>query len=83
MSAKEYIGWQAFFDIYPFTQEREDARTALLTQMIANMSGKQLKHPAKLSAFIPVYVASEKIITDPLQRDEYKAWKQKLQDVKG
>jgi hypothetical protein len=83
MSATEFIGWQAYFDIYPFTQEREDARTALLAQMIANMSGKSLKKSAKLSAFLPVYIESEKIITDPLQRDEYKAFKQKLQDIKG
>jgi hypothetical protein len=83
MNATEFIGWQSYFDIYPFTQEREDARTALLAQMIANMSGKSLKKFAKLSAFLPVYIESEKIITDPLQRDEYKAFKQKLQDVKG
>jgi hypothetical protein len=83
MNANEFVGWQAYFDIYPFTQEREDARTALLAQMIANMSGKSLKKSVKLSAFLPVYIESEKIITDPLQRDEYRAFKQRLQDVKG
>lgn len=83
MNATEYIGWQAFFEIYPFTQEREDERTALLAQVIANMSGKSLKKPVKLSAFMPVYFETQKPIIDPLQRDEYRAWKQKAQDLNG
>lgn len=83
MSAREYIGWQAYFDIYPFTQDREDERTALLAQTIANMSGKALKKPVKMSVFMPTYIETQKPITDPLQRDEYRAWKQRLQDVKG
>lgn len=83
MSANEFMGWQAYFEIYPFTQQREDERTALLAMVVANMSGKSLKKQIKLSAFLPVYLESEKIITDPLQRDEYRAWKQKMADVKG
>jgi hypothetical protein len=47
------------------------------------MSGKTLKHPMKLSAFLPTYIETKKPITDPLQRDEYRMFKQKLQDVKG
>jgi hypothetical protein len=50
---------------------------------IANMSGKTLKHPLKLSTFLPTYIKTEQPITDPLQRNEYRAFKQKLQDVKG
>jgi len=79
----EYVGWQAFFEIYPFTQEREDERTALLAQVIANMSGKALKREVKMSVFMPSYLPNEKPVTDPLQRDEYKAFKQKLQDING
>lgn len=82
MTANEYIGWQAFFEIYPFTQQREDERTALIATTVANMSGKALKNSVKLSAFLPSYLPNEKQITDPLQRDEYRAFKQKLQDVK-
>jgi len=81
MRASEFIGWQAYFEVYPFTQEREDERTALLAQVVANMSGKSLKKTIKLSAFMPVYFENERIITDPLQRDEYRAWKQKAQDL--
>jgi hypothetical protein len=47
------------------------------------MSGKALKHPLKLSTFLPTYIETQKPITDPLQRDGYRAFKQKLQDVKG
>ena len=83
MSANEFIGWQAYFEIYPFTQEREDERTALLAQTVANISGKMLKKPMKLSVFLPNYLGLEKEIIDPLQRNEYAAFKQKLQDVKG
>ena len=83
MPANDFIGWQAFFTIYPFTQDREDARTALLAQITANMSGQKLKNPLKLSAFLPTYIDEAKPITDPLQRNDYKAFKQRLQDVKG
>lgn len=85
MSANEYIGWQTYFEIYPFTQDREDARIALLAQVIANMSGKSLKNPAKMSAFLPTYIKSEKAIDYSLeqQRADLHAFKQKLLDVKG
>jgi hypothetical protein len=82
MPANDFIGWQAYFNIYPFTQDREDARFALLAQIITNMSGKTLKNPMKLSAFLPTYIETHKPITDPLQRNDYKAFKQKLQDIK-
>lgn len=47
------------------------------------MSGKALKKNVKLSVFMPMYFENQKPITDPLQRDEYKAWKQKAQDING
>ena len=75
--------WIEFFSIYPFTQDREDERVALLATVIANISGKALKRPAKITDFLPVYVPTDKPITDPLQRDEYRAFKNKLQDAKG
>ena len=86
MPANDFVGWQAYFEIYPFTQEADDIRTAVLAQVIANISGKTLKNPMKLSAFLqmlPAYLETQKPITDPLQRNEYKAFKQKLQDAKG
>ena len=73
----------AFFEIYPFTQQREDERTALLAQVISYMSGRTLKNVPKLSAFMPTYIEMDKPITDPLQRAEYAAFKAKLADVKG
>jgi hypothetical protein len=79
MPISEFYGWQAYFEIYPFTQDREDARAAMLAAVIANISGKALKHPVKESLFMPEYLQREKIITDPLQRDEYAAFKAKLQ----
>jgi hypothetical protein len=35
--------WKAWFDIYPFTHEREDLRTSLLAAVIHNMSGNAKK----------------------------------------
>ena len=73
--------WEKYFEIYGFTQDNDDVRFAMLAMTIANMSGKSLKKLVKLTDFIPVYLPSEKSITDPLQRNEYRAFKQKLQDV--
>ena len=53
LPATEIMGWMEYFEIYPFTQDREDARVALLAQTIANMSGKSLKKTMDIGMFIP------------------------------
>lgn len=58
LPASEINFWRAFYSVYPFPQERADARTALLAQTIANMSGKVLKDgfERKLEDYLPDYL---------------------------
>lgn len=42
MPVTEYAGWIAFFSIYPFSEDRQDVRTAELITTIRNMSGRTL-----------------------------------------
>ena len=56
MPASEYLDWQQYFDIYPFSEDREDARFAMLAAVIANVSGKTLKNSLRESMFMPDYL---------------------------
>jgi hypothetical protein len=56
MPASEFAGWQAFFSIYPFTQDREDYRTALLATTISNVSGRMLQQLSDVDTFLPDYL---------------------------
>jgi hypothetical protein len=58
LPASEIEFWTAYYSIFPFPQEREDARTALLAQVISNMSGRTLKdnYLRKLQDFLPDYL---------------------------
>jgi hypothetical protein len=49
------VYWQRFFEIYDFTQDREDQRFAMLATVISNMSGKALKRSVDLTTFMPNY----------------------------
>ena len=53
MPATEFAEWQAFFELYPFTQDREDYRAAMLAATICNMSGKTLKKIVDVTDFLP------------------------------
>jgi hypothetical protein len=63
MPASEYTGWQAYFKIYPFTQDREDMRAALIAeritnsigQLIASLAHKRTYTPIKIDTFMPDY----------------------------
>lgn len=52
MPASEIIGWQVFFSIYPFTQDREDKRMGQLAWIINWVNGGK----AELAKFIPNYL---------------------------
>jgi len=56
MPASEYMGWQAYFSIYPFTQDREDFRSALLVTAIRNMAGRTLKSLEGVEDHLPDYL---------------------------
>lgn len=86
MPASEFLGWQDYFSIYPFTQEREDARAAMLASVIANISGKVLKQPLKEKVFMPDYLATRQPVVEKSldqQRLEFLAFKQNLQAAQG
>ena len=87
MRASEYFGWQEYFDIYPFTQDREDARFAMLATVIANISGKTLKHSLREDDFMPDYLKERTpVVTDKTleqQHLEFAAFKEKLQAANG
>lgn len=76
LPASEIHGWMEFFATYPFTQDREDARAALISQTIAvAFTGK--KHDIK--EFLPDYldtVSGKK--TDEQRRRESERFAQQL-----
>lgn len=85
MPASEFFGWQSYFDIYPFSEDREDARFAMLAAVIANVSGKSLKRAMRETDFMPNYLG----IKQPMMREksleeqarEFQEFKQKLNAV--
>jgi len=52
MPASEIIGWQVFFSIYPFTQDREDMRMGQLSWIMNRVNGGK----TELAKFIPNYL---------------------------
>lgn len=82
MPASEFFGWQEFFEIYPFTQERADSRFAMLAAVIANVSGKSLKRAMRERDFMPDYLGARRSVVREKsleeQRLEFLAFKQKL-----
>jgi hypothetical protein len=88
------VYWQSFFRIFPFTQEREDSRAALVAWSLTNAINRLYEitlaryagkksfrfEPLDLLDFLPDYLKQRKPKTaaDPLQRAEYQAFKEKL-----
>jgi hypothetical protein len=56
LPANEILDWMEYFEIYPFTQDREDLRTARLCATIANVSGRVLTEPLGEETFLPDYL---------------------------
>lgn len=78
--------WEAFFSFYPFTQDREDIRTALLASTITNISGKSVKNPIDVDKFLPDYLGVKQLRkltkSKEQQRKEFSEFKEKLEAVK-
>jgi len=79
--------WEAYFDIFPFTQDREDRRFAMLASVIANTSGKSYKDPFPESFFLPDYLQDQVRTVVPVrsievQTQEALAFRQRLAEVK-
>lgn len=77
------MGWEEYFSIYPFTQDREDYRVALLASVISNMSGKTLKKPVEVDRFLPEYLRPERIAEKSLeeQAKDWASFKHKLNEM--
>jgi hypothetical protein len=85
MSASEFMGWREYFNIFPFTQDREDARIGLLCSVIANVSGR-VKTMTGASDFIPDFLGTLPSPTEKSleqQELEWKAFRAKLAIAKG
>jgi|WetSurMetagenome_2_1015567.scaffolds.fasta_scaffold743819_2 hypothetical protein len=80
--ASEFLGWRSYFDIYPFTQDREDARVGLLCSVIANVSGR-LKTMTNATDFIPDFLSQVTEKSLKQQELEWQAFKAKLASAKG
>lgn len=85
LPASEITGWEAYFQIYPFTLDGEDQRMATTLYWLVNTSGKSAEKEIPLSTFLPNYlgeVVRPVVKSDPLQRAEYAAFKAKLKSVR-
>lgn len=86
MPASEFFGWQEFFEIYPFSEDRQDARFAMLAAVIVNISGKSLKRTMREADFMPDFLQKQPVVVEKsleVQRLEFAAFKQKLQAAQG
>jgi hypothetical protein len=52
LTAKEFRGWEHYHELDPFTEVRDDYRTASIVQMIANVNRGLKQKPYKLSDFL-------------------------------
>jgi hypothetical protein len=86
LSATEIAGWREYFQIYPFTQDREDWRAAMLAAVISNVSGRMLKRMINETVFLPRYLdevrtpSREKSLEQ--QHAEFLAFKEKVRAVR-
>ena len=87
MPATEFVSWQAYFSIYPFSVERQELQAALVAERITNSIGKLIAflakrrtyNPVDINTFLPDYLGTrEKPVTEKSieqQRAEYLAFK--------
>ena len=77
-------GWKIYFSIYPFSEDREDLRNALLRSTIYNVSGKTVKKDVKVSELMTDFLKNFKDSNSPRktkneQNLEYINWLQRMQ----
>jgi hypothetical protein len=62
LPASEIAGWMEFFSIYPFTQDREDYRMAMICDLVNMNTQGRAYRDAKPSSFAPNFLAER--VTD-------------------
>ena len=66
LPAHEFIEWQSYFNLYPFSFEAIEHNIAKLLYFIFNTSGKQFRPVKDYSVFLPEYMKEEKeIVFEP------------------
>jgi len=45
MSTEELIGWMAYYEVYPFGEQREDLRAGIMWSSFATANSDPKKHP--------------------------------------
>lgn len=96
MPASEFFGWQAYFDIYEFTQERQDRHAAMISVTIANHlgrlfalnAGKRFYNPISIETFLPDYLGERNkpvVVEKSLEQQklEWAIFKEKYQAAQG
>lgn len=81
MSAAEFTEWQAYFDIYPFTIDKEAQEFSILIATIYNTAGKYFKKTMPFDAFLPEYAKKVIIVTNKSreqQKAEFAIFREKL-----
>lgn len=84
LPASEIEYWRNYYSIYPFPQDREDARTALLAERITNMlgmliaqnGGKKNYKSISIEKFFFDYLGEEKpaVVTLPNLEEQNAGW---------
>jgi hypothetical protein len=76
LPASEINFWRAYYTIYPFPQERADARAAMIAQTISRMSGKMLKdgYEPKIKDYLPDYLGKPVEKSEEQKMAEEKAY---------
>jgi hypothetical protein len=82
LPAQEILGWEEYFRIYPFTQDREDARAAMIAERITNSIGMLLSqnarkttyNPIPMREFLPDYLGERKSASEKSLEEQRKDW---------
>lgn len=70
LPASEIMLWKEYYNIFPFPQERDDQRAAVLATTVANVSGKTLKKSIEIDTFMPDYLGEKDPVEKSLREQE-------------
>lgn len=86
MSAEEIVTWKQYFDLFPFSVERQERGFAMLASVITNVSGKMYKNPIPEIYFMPDYLGERQAVvtTKSIEQQTQEALKfrERLAEVK-
>lgn len=88
MPALHFLQWKEYFSIFPFSEDRQDLRMAVLASVIYNTSGKTFKSTLGPSTFLFDFLGSRsEIVFTPKsieqQLEDSRRFKEKLLSLKS